>query len=64
MEIYRGYTITQEYDLNYYAIDGEDYDADYVDGEFVQCAGMPCHSGATADEVKAEIDNYYAELEE
>ena len=23
---------------------------------------MPCHSGATVDDVKAEIDGYYAEL--
>ena len=62
MAKYRGYYITQEYDLNYYSFDAEGYDADWDGEKYVQCSGMPSHSGATVDDVKAEIDGYYNEL--
>ena len=59
---YRGYEITQGYDLNYRAIDpNADYDHDQ-DG-FYQCSGMPSHDGKTVEAVKIEVDNYFEDLE-
>ena len=61
---YRGYDITQGYDLNYRATDPDaDYDFEGDPGQYYQCSGMPMHEGKTIKDVKTEIDNYFEEGE-
>ena len=61
---YRGYAIAQEYDLNYYATDADNYDCDWDGESYYQCGGMPTQQGSTVDECKAEIDAYYFNLKD
>ena len=61
---YRGYDIRQDYDLNWRAIDFDaDYDFAGDPGSYFQCSGMPPHEGKTVEAVKAEIDDYFEDLE-
>lgn len=64
-EPYRGFVISQEYDLRYYATDPDlDCDYDYDRETFFQCSGMPQQGpGETIAEVKVLIDEYYEEVE-
>ena len=63
---YRGYDITQmdPYTSHFSALDPDaDYDYGGDPGAYFQCNGMPPHSGKTLEDVKAEIDIYYEELD-
>ena len=65
---YKGYDIGQDnpYTAEWHATDPDaDYDYDGIEGEhggYFQCSGMPQHSASTLDDLKAEIDGYFAEL--
>jgi len=64
---YRGYEIEQSnpYTSEWYAIDPDaDYDWEGEETGYRQCSGMPQHCMPTLEDVKAEIDNYYEELDE
>ena len=58
--IYKSYKISQEYDLRYYATDPDaDYDCDGDPGAYFQCSGLPQHSGATVEDCKKEVDEFW-----
>ena len=59
--IYRGYEISQGYDLSYHAVDPE-ADYDHNQDGFYQCSGMPSFDCKTVEAVKIEIDDYFEEL--
>jgi len=59
--LYKGFTIQQDYDLNY---SGSDPDADYdfEDERYIQCSGAETVYAGSVKGVKAAIDEYFAEL--
>lgn len=63
---YKGYEISQEYDLRYYGTDPEaDYDYIGDPGQHVQCNGMPTVGPCKSiEDVKTEIDESLKECAE
>lgn len=58
---YKGFDCEPSYYGKHWLGTDPDFDADFVDGEYVQCGGKPTQYGKSLESVKEAIDEYYLE---